>query len=486
MVSNANQTSILRDVPRAHRTYLSASIVIGLLAVTEAMIVVGAGLAIHALYVLDEPEKVTLYHAAIGIFTLMLLQAFYTLGLYRFGQILTPHRQAARIVGACLLLFLLMTTGAFALKLSESFSRVWAFSWVGASTFGLITARFAAAGILRRLAAAGTLGRNIVVYGAGEQGARLIQHIDGLGEPWNRIVGVFDDRKERSGPFVAGHRVQGDVDAMIAWSRRHRVDEILIALPMSAQERIFLLMRLLGSLPINLRLSPEFTTHDLLLRPTTSQFNVPMLSLLEKPVTGWAAFSKRLLDLLVASTVAVVGAPFLALIALLIKLDSPGPVLFRQRRYGFNNQVIDVYKFRTMYADQADQNADTLTRPGDPRVTRVGSVLRRLSIDEVPQILNVLWGEMSIVGPRPHALHAKAGNVLYEDVVDQYATRHKVKPGITGWAQVNGWRGETLHEASLLGRLEHDLYYIDNWSLLFDLNIMLRTVFAVIRGENSY
>jgi lipopolysaccharide/colanic/teichoic acid biosynthesis glycosyltransferase len=140
-----------------------------------------------------------------------------------------------------------------------------------------------------------------------------------------------------------------------------------------------------------------------------------------------------------------------------------------------------------MYTDQTDEHADILATRGDPRITRVGAILRRFSIDELPQIFNVLRGDMSVVGPRPHALRAKAGNVLYEDVVAEYAVRHKVKPGITGWAQVNGWRGETRDEASLLGRVEHDLYYIDHWSLLLDLSIMLRTVFVIIRGdENSY
>jgi len=486
MVSSPDNDAEFRRGLQTHETSLSTSVVIGLTAFAEALVAIGAGLLIHALYVVDEPEKITLYYAAIGIFTLMMLQSFHTLGLYRFGQILTPYRQIAKIVGACLLLFLLMTTGAFALKLSEDYSRVWAFTWLGSTILGSLAVRFAAASIVRKMANAGRLGRNIVVYGGSEQGLRLIQHIDGLQEPWNRIVGVFDDRAERTEPFVAGRRVLGGVDAMINWCRANRVDEILIALPMAAQERIFLLARSLGPLPINLRLSPEFTGHDLLLRRSTNQFNVPMLSLLEKPVTGWGAISKRILDLSVAASVAVIGAPFLLLIALCIKLDSPGPVLFRQKRYGFNHQLIDVFKFRTMYVDQADENADTLARPGDPRITRVGAILRRFSIDELPQIFNVLLGEMSIVGPRPHALHAKAGNVLYEDVIDQYAVRHKVKPGITGWAQVNGWRGETRDEASLLGRLEHDLYYIDNWSLLFDISIMMRTTFTVIRGENSY
>jgi Undecaprenyl-phosphate glucose phosphotransferase len=273
---------------------------------------------------------------------------------------------------------------------------------------------------------------------------------------------------------------------MLEWCRSHRVDEILIALPWAAQDRVLQLASSLGSLPVNLRLSPEFTHGDLLLRRATHHYQVPMLSILEKPVSGWGGISKTLMDYVVAGTAIVILAPVLLLIALLIKLDSPGPVLFRQNRYGFNNQLIPVFKFRTMYVDQADANADQLVTRDDPRVTRVGAVLRRYSLDELPQILNVLRGEMSVVGPRPHAMHAKAGNVLYEDVVDQYAVRHKVKPGITGWAQVNGWRGETRDEASLLGRLEHDVYYIDNWSLLFDISIILRTIVVVLRSENSY
>ncbi len=486
MVSSTNNNPELRDGTPTHEAYLSSSIVVGLTALAEALTVIGAGLLIHALYVVDEPEKVTLYYAAIGIFTLLMLQAFHTLGLYRFGKILTPYQQIAKIVGVCLLLLLLMTTGAFALKISEDYSRVWAFTWLASTMVGLIVVRFAAAAIVRQLATARKLGRNIVIYGGSEQGHRLIKHIEGLHEPWNRIVAVFDDRAERIGPFVGGHRILGGVDAMDNWCRRHRVDEVLIALPLAAQDRILQLVRLLDALPINMRLSPEFSSHDLLLRRATNQYSVPMLRLLDKPVTGWGAISKRILDFSVAATVAIIGAPFLLLVALCIKLDSPGPVFFRQPRYGFNHQVLDVFKFRTMYVDQTDTNADTLTRKGDPRVTRVGAFLRRFSIDELPQIFNVLSGTMSIVGPRPHAMHAKAGNVLYEDVIDQYAVRHKVKPGITGWAQVNGWRGETRDEADLLGRLEHDLYYIDNWSLLLDASIMLRTIFAVMRGENSY
>jgi lipopolysaccharide/colanic/teichoic acid biosynthesis glycosyltransferase len=182
----------------------------------------------------------------------------------------------------------------------------------------------------------------------------------------------------------------------------------------------------------------------------------------------------------------VVMLPVMGFIALCIKLDSSGPVFFRQKRYGFNNQVIDVVKFRTLRFEQQDDLAKQLVTHNDPRVTRVGRFLRHMSLDELPQLLNVLTGQMSIVGPRPHALNASAGGRLYAEVVEKYAIRHKVKPGITGWAQVNGWRGETDTEEKIRKRVEHDLYYIKNWSLTLDLTIILRTPWSLLKGNNAY
>jgi len=484
MVSRSNKDVAVRPVSAG--AYLSSSIVAGLIAAAEILLTVGSGLLIHFFYVVDETEKATLYYAAIVIYTLLMLQAFLAQGLYRFSQLLKPRQQIAKIFGTCVMLFLFLTAGAFSLKISADFSRVWGYSWLIATIVGVTAIRFTAVSLVRRLARQGKVSRNIVIYGGGEQGSRLVHHLVSLSEPWNRVVAVFDERGKRTGPFIGGFPVTGGIDKLIDWCRQRRIDEILIALPWSAQERIVSLLKSLGELPVNVRLSPEFGGQDLLLRRTTNQFSVPMLSLLEKPVTGWGAISKLMLDYTAGILALLLLSPILLLVALVIKLDSPGPVLFRQQRYGFNNQMIGVYKFRTMYTDQTDENADKLATRNDPRVTRVGGFLRRLSIDELPQLFNVLCGEMSVVGPRPHAKHAKAGSVRYEDVVDQYAQRHRVKPGITGWAQVNGWRGETRDEASLLGRLEHDLYYIEHWSIWFDISIMLRTVFSVIRGENSY
>jgi len=407
-------------------------------------------------------------------------------GLYRFSRILAPHRQIVLLAGICLILFLLLTAGTFALKISIDFSRVWAFSWLLTNITGIYVARLAMYRVVRGLSNEGRIARKIAIYGAGEQGGRLIAHIEHLREPWNRIVGVFDDRKDRIEADLSGYPLIGGAEDLTDWCRANHVDEVLIALPWGAHDRILEILRLLASLPVNVRLSPEFISADILHRRTSNQFRVPMLSVLEKPVAGWGAVTKLFLDYTVAAILLVLTMPLLLIVICAIKLDSPGPVFFRQKRYGFNNQLIEVYKFRSMYQDQADHFAEKITQKNDPRVTKVGAFIRRFSIDELPQIFNVLSGDMSVVGPRPHALMAKAGDVLYEDVVDQYAVRHKVKPGITGWAQVNGWRGDTRDEAALIGRLEHDLYYIDNWSVLFDLSIILRTVSVVLRGENSY
>jgi len=203
-------------------------------------------------------------------------------------------------------------------------------------------------------------------------------------------------------------------------------------------------------------------------------------------LSGWNTFAKAVIDFLLGSIFTLAALPLMGVIAVCIKLESNGSVFFVQQRYGFKNQLIEILKFRTMYAEDADPDASQLTTRNDPRVTKVGAVLRRWSLDELPQLLNVLSGEMSVVGPRPHAVRAKAGGRLYEEVVAEYAVRHKVKPGITGWAQVNGWRGNTDTEETIIKRVEHDLHYIENWSLLFDLKILMLTIRSIISGKNSY
>jgi len=208
---------------------------------------------------------------------------------------------------------------------------------------------------------------------------------------------------------------------------------------------------------------------------------------LDKPITDWDVVTKWLFDKLVGSILLLLASPLMLMAAIAIKLDSRGPVFFKQKRYGFNNELIEVYKFRSMYVDKCDASASVLVSKGDARVTRVGAFLRRTSIDELPQLINVaIKGDLSLVGPRPHAVHAKAENRLYDEAVDGYFARHRVKPGITGWAQVSGWRGETDTHEKIQRRVEHDLAYIENWSVLFDLYILARTPLAVFNARNAY
>jgi exopolysaccharide biosynthesis polyprenyl glycosylphosphotransferase len=210
------------------------------------------------------------------------------------------------------------------------------------------------------------------------------------------------------------------------------------------------------------------------------------LDAIDKPLRGWRWIAKDIEDRTVSALILLLVAPVMMIIALLIKLDSPGSVLFRQKRYGFNNQLIEVFKFRTMYHHASDPNGVQLTRRNDPRITRIGAFLRRTSIDEFPQFINVLRGEMSIVGPRPHATAAKAAGLLYREAVKAYDARHRVKPGITGWAQVNGWRGETATVEQIAKRVEHDLYYIEHWSLLLDLQIIARTIPMALANRHAF
>jgi Undecaprenyl-phosphate glucose phosphotransferase len=330
--------------------------------------------------------------------------------------------------------------------------------------------------------------RRTVVVGGGAAGERLIGSLKAQADSDLSICGVFDDRSdERSPPRVAGVPKLGTVDDLVEFARRTRIDLLIVSLPITAEERVLQMVRKLWVLPVDLRLAAHMSR--LRFRPRAYSYigNVPVLDVYDKPLTDWNYVVKWLFDRIVGCVLLLAAAPVMALIAIAIKLDSRGPVFFKQKRYGFNNELIEVYKFRSMYADQTDVDAARLVTKDDPRVTRVGRFIRKTSLDELPQLINVaIKGNLSLVGPRPHAVHAKAENQLYDQVVDGYFARHRVKPGITGWAQINGWRGETDTSEKIQRRVEHDLFYIENWSVLFDLYILARTPFALLKADNAY
>ena len=299
-----------------------------------------------------------------------------------------------------------------------------------------------------------------------------------------RIVGVFDDRRTRVPAWVGNVPVLGTVDDLVRFARTEPVDQVIVTLPAQAEQRLVGVLLKLCDLPVDVSLCPVvFEPQSLICRRVTLVDGLPLLDLLQKPFSRWGYFAKVVEDYVLATLLLIAVAPLMLGIAAAVRLDSSGPIIFRQRRYGFNNGTIEVFKFRTMRANHIENQEVAQAQRDDPRLTRVGRWLRKSSLDELPQLFNVLRGEMSIVGPRPHMVEH---NQKYAVLIDTYLARHRVKPGITGWAQVNGWRGETAALEKMEGRVRHDLYYIENWSLGFDLQILGRTLLVGFIHRNAY
>ncbi len=375
----------------------------------------------------------------------------------------------------------------FAFKiLVVEYSRLWGVSWFFATSASLIVSRAIAFQQMKRLRARGKFDVRVVIYGAGPQGQRLSKFIAQSKTLTMQVVGFVDDRISRVPRMVNGLPVLGGMDDLERLIRQDLVDQVILAMPWHAEERIYQIVSRVAMTPVKVRLAPDLVGYRYTHRSFRLLDGLPVLELFDRPISGASHIVKAIEDQVVAVAATLLLSPLLVLVALAIRLDSPGPIFFRQNRVGFNQRVIRVWKFRTMYHDRCEGDEIKQAQRNDPRVTRVGAVLRRLSLDELPQLFNVLAGEMSIVGPRPHAPSTKAAGRIFDQVVDSYAARHKVKPGITGWAQVNGWRGETDTEEKLIKRVEHDLYYIENWSVLFDFAIMIRTMVSVVKAANAY
>ncbi|MGB5701356.1 MAG: undecaprenyl-phosphate glucose phosphotransferase [Polyangiales bacterium] len=377
------------------------------------------------------------------------------------------------------LLFLL-----FISKQSETYSRVVVSSWFIIAPFLISIWRTAATLMLRELRARGYNTRAAAIVGMTEIGEELAMQMKAVPSLGLHAYGFYDDRdEERCHPISPelGTRA-GTLSDLVEAATAGEIDLIYIAFPLRAEPRINQLLRKLSDTTASVYLAADFFVFDLLHARWVTLGGVPTMSLHETPFYGVDGWLKRLEDIVVGSLILLIIAIPMLIIALCVKLTSPGPALFRQRRYGLNGEVIDVLKFRSMSVTEDGAEIKQATKD-DPRITRFGAFLRRTNLDELPQFLNVMAGSMSIVGPRPHAV---AHNELYRKKVRGYMLRHKVKPGITGWAQVNGWRGETDTLEKMEKRVEHDLDYIRNWSLLWDLQIIFMTVFGSGARKNAY
>jgi Undecaprenyl-phosphate glucose phosphotransferase len=375
---------------------------------------------------------------------------------------------------------------AFALKISEDFSRLWFGTWVLSTIVVLVGGRLWISYLVKQAVDEGRFGLRSVIVGTGRQGRLLADHLTFSRDQRLRVLGFFDERAPSAALPDDGPQYLGDLDRLMAMIRRREVDQVFVALPWTDDERIRDIALSLSDLPVHVCLAPDLVAYQFAGSPAVTISGLPMVRLFDRPLSDGDYIAKRLEDLFVSLIALALTGPFMLLIALAIRLESPGPIFFRQIRQGFNNEPIEVWKFRSMYHEARDAAGERQATAGDARVTRVGNLLRRSSLDEMPQFFNVLRGEMSVVGPRPHALGTKAEGALFVEVVQRYAARHRVKPGITGWAQVSGWRGETDTTEKIRKRVECDLFYIENWSLWFDFWIMLRTLPLMFWDRRAY
>ena len=468
----------------------SPIVVAGIVRIAEFGLIAVIGVATYFAYVYPSYGHVFNWYyvaTAVAVAALAVL-AFQAADVYHVHALRHPVSQGARLTAAWSFVFLVVVAVVFFAHLGDRYSRLWLASYYGIGLFALYGFRLFLFTLVRRWTRDGRLDRRAVVVGGGDPGAALVSALNRQQDSEVRLIGVFDDRGDERTPVTCGGLAKlGSVDDLVEFARRTRVDLVIFSLPISAESRILQMLKKLWVLPVDIRLSAH--TNKLQFRPRSYSYigSVPVLDVFDRPIADWDVVMKWLFDKIVGSLMLIAAAPVMALVALAIKLDSRGPILFKQKRYGFNNELIGVYKFRSMYAEATDATAAKLVTKDDPRVTRVGRFIRKTSLDELPQLFNVVFkGNLSLVGPRPHAVHAKAVDRLYDEAVDGYFARHRVKPGITGWAQVNGWRGETDSQEKIQARVEHDLYYIENWSVLFDLYIMAMTPFALIKSENAY
>jgi Undecaprenyl-phosphate glucose phosphotransferase len=363
----------------------------------------------------------------------------------------------------------------------------WLLNWHVLVAIHVVITRIAVQAWMGPVAAKGNFRKRIAIVGGGKAAEDAIITLENSRNLAIEIVGLFDDRFDNRSPeSVRKHKKIGKISDLADYARVHDIDLIIVAIPMSAEQRLLQILKRLWELPIDIRVSGQSAVLKLSPRAYTYLGELPLLAVFDRPLNGWSQFLKDTMDRAIALIAVVLLSPAMLAVAIAVRYESKGPIIFKQKRFGFNNELIEVFKFRSMYTDMSDAKAVKLVTKNDPRVTKVGRIIRKTSLDELPQLFNVLTGQLSLVGPRPHATQAKAAGELYDQVIDGYFARHKVKPGITGWAQINGWRGETDTHEKLEQRVKHDLDYIDRWSLALDLYIIAKTPLALFKSENAY
>jgi putative colanic acid biosysnthesis UDP-glucose lipid carrier transferase len=405
-------------------------------------------------------------------------------GMYRSWRGVSTGREIVAALGGwgCTMLALLAL--GFATGRTGEFTRHAMLIWLAATPLMIVACRMAARRLLQWLRKMGYNTQGFAIVGVTDLGFQLAQNIENLPEMGLKLIGYYDDRPEERNPHIPqnlGRRV-GNLDELVEQARAGKIHYIYITFPMRAERRIRAVLERLGDTTASVYIVPDFFVFELLHSRWTDILGLPAVSIFENPLYGIDGLAKRLCDLCLGSLILLAASPIMAFCALLIELTSPGPVFFRQKRYGLDGREIRVWKFRTMSVCEEGPAAVQATK-NDPRVTPIGRILRKTSLDELPQLFNVIGGSMSLVGPRPHP---QALNEQFRPLIQGYMLRHKIKPGMTGLAQVSGWRGETDSPEKMLNRIQCDHRYIREWSLWLDLKILVKTAYVVFSGRNAY
>ncbi|MBB6251933.1 undecaprenyl-phosphate glucose phosphotransferase [Nitrospirillum iridis] len=466
---------------------LAPQVITGTVAAVDATAILATGLAAAALAEGTVPRPLLGLVLIAGL--ILGLHALRWTGAHQFGRLRKPADSLLPLSlawagTAGTLVVLLALLGAIDPPMT-SWLAIWSLLALGT----LVAGRLATSLTLGAWHSAGRLTQAVAVVGTGPEGQRLLRRYRADPRDDRHVVGVYDDNRASQARFCVGYPIRGGLNDLLTEIREGRVDKVILALPLSDENHaLAAALDTLSLAPVDVGLcldQVEIHRQERGWREGDGD-EPPVLDLLRHPLAGWRSVAKTVEDRVLAALILALISPIMLAVAIAIKLESRGPVLFKQKRHGYNNQLIEVYKFRSMYHHMADANAEKLAQRNDPRITRLGRILRRTSLDELPQFINVLRGEMSIVGPRPHAQSAKAGGLLYRDAVALYDSRHRMKPGITGLAQVSGWRGETITVEQIEKRVEHDLRYIATWTVLGDLKIIVRTVTSSIFAKNAY
>ncbi|MEX2628332.1 MAG: undecaprenyl-phosphate glucose phosphotransferase [Tistlia sp.] len=459
----------------------------GLLRLLDVVVVLVAGYLAYLLRGLqvDRPADLpSAYLTALAAAAVLTLNVMQLSGVYRTDRLRHPVPQMARsMFGWSIVLGALLALSALT-QTTTIYSRGWFLLWAVLGLAGLVTVRALAASQISRWRSGGLALKRLAVVGSGTLAQGIAEQLRDTGD--YEIVGLISLRQDRDAPGTIG-----DLANLETLLRERRIEELIVAAPNGAGDVLRRVMRAVRGLPIDVRLVPELPDLEVPVYGFGRLAGIPTLHVWRRPLTAWQLLLKDVEDRLLAALLLVLLSPLLLCLAVAVRLDSPGPILFRQRRGGFNSRPFELLKFRSMRdcpaagpdTDAGPEGDISQARRNDPRVTRVGALLRRSSLDELPQLVNVLRGDMSLVGPRPHAL---AHETHYSAMIADYLARQRMKPGMTGWAQINGLRGETDTPEKMRRRVQADLYYIENWSISLDLRILFLTPFVALIDKNAY